>query len=234
VDDLRQERHRRQECRDEADNGDVLHCFPQFKTAADRAVLRGQWQSRAMTQAQFVETILRNPFNRTILERLPALALRDAWLVSGALFQTVWNARTGKPIDFGIRDYDLFYFDADTSWDAEDAAIRRAAEAFADLDVPVELRNQARVHLWYEEKFHMPYPALSRATDGIDHFLMHNAQVGIRASADGFEIYAPYGLDDVWNMIVRPNRTANFHPDRYREKALRWQELWPELTILPA
>ena len=184
-----------------------------------------------MREAEFLETALRNPFNRAITARLPELALPDVWLVSGALFQTVWNVQTGRQPDFGIRDYDVFYFDPDTSWDAEDAAIRRAQSLFADLGITVELRNQARVHLWYEEKFGKPYPPLHRATDGIDRFLMPCAQVGLNASA---QIYAPRGFDDIAAMIIRPNYTANFHPDRYREKALHWHARWPELTILPA
>ena len=60
-----------------------------------------------------------------------------------------------------IRDYDLFYFDdSDLSWEAEDRAIRRCAALFADLGVTVELRNQARVHLWYEMRFGHPSPRL--------------------------------------------------------------------------
>lgn len=188
----------------------------------------------AMTRHGFLQAVRRNPFNTVILERLPSLGLPDCWLVSGALFQTVWNTRTGKRPDIGIKDYDIFYFDPDTSWDAEDAAIRHAQERFADLGIAVELRNQARVHLWYEEKFGAPYPPLTRSTDGIDRFLMHNAQVGIRTNAEGTEVYAPRGFDDIFNLIVRPNRTANFLPEKYVEKALRWKELWPELTILPA
>jgi hypothetical protein len=187
-----------------------------------------------MNKAEFLEAIRRNPFNIVVLERLPALSLRDCWLVSGALFQTVWNTRTGKRPDVGIKDYDVFYFDPDTSYEAEDDAIRRARDLFADLGIAVELRNQARVHLWYEEKFGTPYPPLSRATDGIDRFLMHAAQVGIRANDGDTEVYAPRGFDDIFNLIVRPNRMPNFLPDKYMEKALRWKEHWPELTILPA
>jgi uncharacterized protein len=102
-----------------------------------------------MDESGFIAAIRENRFNRAILERLPALGLADAWLVSGALFQTVWNLQTGHTPERGIRDYDLFYFDPDVSWDAENAAIARAGAIFADLDVAVELRNQARVHLWY-------------------------------------------------------------------------------------
>ena len=73
----------------------------------------------------FVDQALANPANRAILQRLPALGLPDAWLVAGCLFQTVWNLRGGRPPAEGIRDHDLFYFDAsDLSPEAE-AALRR-------------------------------------------------------------------------------------------------------------
>jgi len=54
------------------------------------------------------------------------LCLSD-WLVfSGAVYQPVLNRLTGRPLDFGIKDYDLGYFDAsDLSYEVEDAVIRR-------------------------------------------------------------------------------------------------------------
>lgn len=187
-----------------------------------------------MNEAEFVTAALTNPVVRTILARLPESGLADTWLVSGAVCQTVWNVLTGRDHEYGIRDYDIFYFDPDTSREAENAAIARAKNLFGDVEADVELRNQARVHLWYEAKFGVPYPPLARATDGIDRFLMHNAQVGIRARDSGYEVYAPRGFDDIAAMIVRPNRVANFQAARYREKAERWKMLWPEITILPA
>jgi hypothetical protein len=187
-----------------------------------------------MNQAKFVETVLTNPVNRAVLARLPELGAPDCWLVSGALFQTVWNAKTGHPPAHGIKDYDIFYFDPDPSWEAEDAAIKRAGALFADLSVEIEVRNQGRVHIWYQEKFGTPYPPLAKATDGIDRFLCDCAQVGMRPDGDGFDVYAPKGFADIESMTVRPNRAANFHPDRYAEKAARWRAVWPEITILPA
>jgi hypothetical protein len=189
--------------------------------------------SSSMTESDFIASVTCNRTNRAILERLDTLALPDAWLVSGALFQTVWNTKTGRPPQYGIKDYDIFYFDPDTSWEAEDRVIKRVGTALADLGAPVEVRNQARVHLWYEQKFGLSYPPLSCASDGIDRFLMCNAQVGLRPNGGGYAAYAPHGFDDVFKMVVRPNRTANFHSGRYMDKALRWKALWPELTVLP-
>lgn len=187
-----------------------------------------------MTESEFVAAALSNPVNARIAERLPALGLNDAWLASGCLFQTVWNVLDNQPPERGIRDYDLFYFDPDTSWDAEDRAIKQAARAFADIDAKIELRNQARVHLWFEAKFGAPYPPLTRSTEGIDRFLMHNAMVGLHPHERGIDVYAPHGFADIEAMIVRPNRIApNFQAANYLEKAMRWKPLWPRLTILP-
>jgi len=91
------------------------------------------------------------------------LCLPD-WLVfSGAIYQPVLNRLTGRPLDDGIKDYDLGYFDAsDLSYEAEDAVIRRVNAAFGEpLRKMVEVRNQARVHLWFEAKFGEPYAPLS-------------------------------------------------------------------------
>jgi hypothetical protein len=187
-----------------------------------------------MNEDSFVATVLGNAVNRAILDCMPALGLADAWLVSGSLFQTVWNALAGHPSDFGIKDYDIFYFDPDTSFETEDEVIRRVAAGWSDLHVRIEPRNQARVHLWYPHKFGVPYAPLQRSTDGIDRFLVRAAQLGIRPAGRGYEIYAPHGFDDLVSMTVRPNYSPNFRAGLYEQKAARWKALWPALTVLPA
>jgi hypothetical protein len=188
----------------------------------------------AMNRDQFLAAALRNPANEIVADELYRLALPDAWIVSGCLVQTVWNVSTHRAVDYGINDYDVFYFDADTSWQAEDAVIRELQRRLERLHVTVEARNQARVHLWYSRKHGLPYPPLSRSTDGIDRFLTKNARVGIRRAQHGYEIYAPDGFDDVADMIVRPNPGANFSAADYEKKVARWKALWPEITVLAA
>ena len=187
-----------------------------------------------MTQDQFLTATLRNPTNQIIAEKLFELALPDAWLVAGCLVQTVWNGLTGRATGYGINDYDVFYFDRDTSWAAEDAVIRRLHGALDHLNVKVEARNQARVHLWYGEKHGLPYPPLRCSTEGIDRFLTRNTRIGIRLTVDGYDVYAPDGFDDAAGLIVRPNPGPNFSPESYAVKAARWKQLWPEVTVLAA
>lgn len=188
----------------------------------------------AMDRNEFLSAALKNPVNDIITRELLELALPDAWLVSGCLVQTVWNVLTGRAVGYGINDYDVFYFDPDTSWGAEDVVIRKLAARLNHLSVTVETRNQARVHLWYAEKHGAPYPQLARSTDGIDRFITANTMVGIRRTGDGYDVYAPNGFDDISQMIVRPNACANFSAKNYLAKAERWKSLWSEITVLPA
>jgi uncharacterized protein len=188
----------------------------------------------ALDTRAFLAAALSNPVNETIAEELFRLGLPDAWIVSGCLVQTAWNVLTARAVDYGINDYDIFYFDPDTSWQAEDAVIRDLQDRLASLAVRLEVRNQARVHLWYPAKHGLPYPALQSSTDGIDRFLTKNTQVGIRRTHDGHDVYAPNGADDIANMIVRPNPGPNFSAANYEAKARRWKTLWPELTVLAA
>jgi hypothetical protein len=146
----------------------------------------------------------------------------------------VWNVVTGRPPAAGIKDYDLFYFDAgDLSWEAEDRVIAAAGRLFADLPAEVEVRNEARVHLWYPQKFGVPCPPYSSTEAAIDSFAATTCCLGVRLSAGGdWQVYAPHGLDDVFNLVLRPNPVLAPR-SVYEAKAARWQQQWPELTVLP-
>ena len=185
-------------------------------------------------RARFLRLVLENPVNAALLERLPKLALPDWYLVSGCLFQTVWNHLSGYSPTHGILDYDVFYCDrSDLTWEAEDAAIRRCAAAAANLDSAVQVRNQARVHLWYPQKHGVPYAPLYSTRDGIDTFLNQSSCFGVRRESDGrLDVYAPFGFSDVFAMVVRPNPRID-RPAVYYEKAARWREAWPDLRVLP-
>jgi len=127
--------------------------------------------------------------NRTLGEVLGGAAVMNLpgwYLVAGCLYQTVWNVITGQPPEAGILDYDLVYFDeSDLSWEAEDAVIRAGDEVFAGLAAPVEIRNQARVHLWYEQKFGFPCQPHASSEAAIDTYEATVACLGVRLEPGG-------------------------------------------------
>lgn len=161
------------------------------------------------------------------------LDLPDWLLVSGAVYQRGLNHLTGRDPDYGIKDYDLAYFDpADISYEAEDRVIRRAAAAFAPpLSDLVEVRNQARVHLWFEAKFGEPYAPLASSAEALGRFASPVCAVGVRLEADdSLSVVAPFGLDDLFALRIRPNphRTVK----GFARVAAGIQARWPEVTVV--
>ena len=169
-----------------------------------------------------------------VLTTVRALDLPDWRLVSGAVYQAVWNVKTGRPAGYGVKDYDLAYFDgSDLSYDAEDVVIKRVVAAFdAPFRSQVEVRNQARVHLWFQDRFGEPYEALGSTDEALGRFVAPTFAVGVRLEADdAISVAAPFGLEDVFAMTIRPN------PNRPLAKG--WAKTienargrWPELTVI--
>jgi hypothetical protein len=181
---------------------------------------------------RLTEILRATPLRMRVLSVARHLCLPD-WLVfSGAVYQPVLNHLTGRPLDYGIKDYDLGYFDAsDLSYDAEDAVIRRVKAAFDEpLRSMVEVRNQARVHLWFEAKFGEPYGPLSCTAQALERFASATFAVGVRLEPDDrLYIVAPFGLADLFALRVVPNprrKTVGF-----ARTSADVRRRWPEVVI---
>jgi hypothetical protein len=181
-----------------------------------------------------LEAIVRaSPTLMGVLKTLRDLDLPQWRLASGAIYQTVWNDLTGRDPDHGIKDYDVMYFDPDPSWDAEDGAIRRAAAAFpAALASQVEVRNQGRVHLWFEAKFGEPYAPLLSTDESVERFLAPAFAVAARLEPNGrLNVLAPFGLEDCFAMRLRPNPRRPVNGRNLEAVAAKLAARWPELIL---
>jgi hypothetical protein len=188
-----------------------------------------------MTNLRRFEAIVRaDPDLMHLLMRLRSLALPQWRLVSGCLYQTVWNVLTDRPRGTGIKDYDVVYFDdGDLSWEAEDAVIQRVVAATRDCVGPIEVRNQARVHLWFERRFGCAYPQLTSTDESLGYYASIAHAVGVRLEHDGtLDVAAPFGLDDMFSMTIRPNY-ALANAASHIAKAARAQAIWAEVVVAP-
>lgn len=185
--------------------------------------------------SRLVQILRASPALMTVLETVREVDLPDPLVFSGAVYQTVWNALTGRPADHGLKDYDVGYFDTDTSYAAEDVVLRRVAAALPKpLRDRVEVRNQARVHLWFPQHFGAPYEPLAGTAEALTRFVCPAFAVGVRLGQERrMEVVAPFGLDDVFAMRLRPNPRRPLSRD--------WDTIigsvrrrWPELTVEPA
>lgn len=185
-------------------------------------------------QCAVLEDILRaDPIVWPVLQQARALDLPDWMVVAGAVYNTVWNALTGEPSGHGLKDVDLFYHDAsDLSWEAEDAVIKRGETHFAGSAVPVEIRNQARVHLWYPARFGGDCPVYRSSADSLTCFAAKTHAVGVRLGADDrLAVTAPFGLDFMFSMRIEPNHVLA-NGAAYEEKAARARRNWPDVEIV--
>lgn len=188
-----------------------------------------------VSKAARLEAIVRaTPGLMQVLETARDLDLPDWMVFSGAVYQPVLNHLTGRPADYGLKDYDLGYHDAsDISWEAEDLVIKRVAAVFgAPLDALVEVRNQARVHLWFESRFGEAYDPLPDTATALSRFVSPLFAVGVRLEKDDrLTIAAPFGLDDLFALRLRPNPLRRENKS-FARAAASAKARWPELEVV--
>jgi hypothetical protein len=86
------------------------------------------------------------------------------------------------------------------------------------------------VHLWFEGRFGEPYAPLSSSAEALERFVTTANAVGVRLEADDrLTISAPFGLDDLFSLRLRPNplRSAT----GFRAKVEGVVARWPELAV---
>jgi uncharacterized protein len=178
-------------------------------------------------------SLQQNPWLAVILERFDEIVLPDAWLAAGCIAQTIWNLACGQPAELGIRDLDLIYFDdQDLSLGTEAGHERRLRDLFGHLTVKLDVKNEARVHLWYQERLGYAIERYRSSADAIATFPTTATAVGVRRIHGEFECCAPFGLDDLFGLVVRPNK-RQITRSIYEAKVERWRSIWPGLSILP-
>ena len=181
-----------------------------------------------------LKAILRgSPKLTRVLRHVRSLALPDWMVFSGAVYQPVLNHLTGRPVDHGLKDFDVGYFDAsDLSYEAEDVVIRRAAAFDPDLAPIVEVRNQARVHLWFAQKFgaEEPYGPLSCSAEALTRFVSATFAVAVRLEDDNaLTVMAPFGLSDLFALRLRSNPWRPSH--LFARTAASVRARWPEVLV---
>lgn len=163
-----------------------------------------------------------------LLEAVARLQLPDSWIGAGLIRNAVWNALHGyQSADIAARDIDVAYFDPAKTSKADDLAIE--ARLGAEMsNVPWEVRNQARMH-----KDNGDSPYLS-TVDAIRCWPETATAIAARIDGGRIEVVAPYGVDDLLQLIVRPTPVFLRKMTIYRARlaAKDWKQQWPKLTFL--
>lgn len=158
--------------------------------------------------------------------------IKNYYVAAGCINQTVLNYYHGYSFHYGIKDIDIVYFDEDVSYEAEDIVIQDIHKLLKDVNIAFDVKNQARVHLWYQDKFGKKREPVASLEAGINDWGASITSIGVRLENDKLIVYAPYGLNDLFSMIVRPIK-HNFDKEHYIIRAEKWKAKWPKLTVFP-
>lgn len=187
------------------------------------------------TQLKALENIIMsNEIVCTAINRAKQLNLENYYIGAGCITQTVWNYLSFNPLEHGIKDIDFVYFDGiNTDFQSENRVISQVKDLFSNLKIEVDVKNQARVHIWYESRFGKsikPYKSLEAA---INTWPTTATSIGVRKEKNGaLKVYAPFGLNDMFGKILRANKTQ-ITKDIYEKKVSSWLCKWPDLKVIP-
>jgi hypothetical protein len=185
------------------------------------------------SKRKLLNIILENPAVKEVLENAGELNLPNWFVGAGCIAQTVWNKYHGYDLTKNITDIDLVYFDDnDLSYEAEDEIINLAKSKFSRIPISIDVKNQARVHIWYSKHFGYDIPPYSSIEDALRSWPTTATSIGIRKENEDYIVFAPFGLDDLLGLIVRANK-AQITEEIYNSKVKRWTKCWPDLKVIP-
>lgn len=186
------------------------------------------------SQIEILENILNLNENIEKVLKVSQLEFDYYYVGAGSLVQTVWNYISGYPLSYGISDIDIIYFDdQDLTKEKEEMIEQKLASSLSDLPLEIDVKNEARVHLWYKKKFGKDIKPYQSLEDAINSWPTTATALGVRRENNGeFKVYAPYGLNDLFSMTVKANKQL-ITRDIYEAKATKWLNLWPKLTVIP-
>ena len=155
----------------------------------------------------------------------------DYYLAAGCINQTVFSYYHNQELNAHIKDYDIVYFDEDTSYEAEDKIIKGITKRLENLDVSFDIKNQKRVPIWYKEKYGIEKKDCQNVEEAISRMGATITCIGVRLEGKKLIVVCPYGLNDLFLMKIRLVSTE-YEKNIFQKKCQHWQECWPKLKVI--
>lgn len=175
-------------------------------------------------EQQLITIIKNDEWMINVLKIVSDLKLPDCWIGAGFIRNKVWDVLHHKERTL-LNDIDVIYFDENTFFKEDDMHIENKLKK-AHPNLHWSVKNQARMHL---RNGHKPYINCNHA---ISFWPETATSIAIRLnSKNHIEYIAPYGLDDLFNLLVipTPEFDLKIYTDRINKKG--WKETWSELEI---
>lgn len=166
-----------------------------------------------------------------VLRLTAQLALPDWCICAGFVRSKVWDTLHGFDIPTPLQDVDVVFFDplhTDEHYEKAQESILRAWRS----DIPWSVKNQARMHIHNQDD---PYTS---TTDALSKFPETPTAVGVTLRDGIPELVAPYGIDDLVQLVVKPTPHYTTHWEtkrstyKQRMASKQWELIWQKLSIV--
>ena len=182
---------------------------------------------------KFISIIKQNKDLMLILDYIQSLNLPNFYIAAGAVFQTIWNYYDNNPLNYNIKDIDIIYYDSkNLSKEDEKKLEYNISQYFKDMNYEFDVHNEARMHLWKKENENKNIDQYKNSEDAIDQWIATVHAIGITKKNNNIEIYAPYGLSDIFSRTVRPIKHKANSEELYNKKVAAWKNRFNNLNII--
>lgn len=177
-----------------------------------------------------IELITEDKWMMNILKTAKSLNLPDWWICAGFIRSKIWDTLHNFNERTPISDIDVIYFEPKDIDELMEKKLEKMLNALMP-NIPWSVKNEARMHM----KSKMP--PYSSSVDAISKFPETATALGVKLDEkDNVILTAPYGIDDVVNLEVKPTpyflKTKNrvdIYQDRITKK--NWKLIWSNLKI---
>lgn len=189
-----------------------------------------------MQLSTFISILEKNKQLMMVLDYISNLSLPNFYIAAGSVFQTIWNYYDGNDLNCGIKDIDVIYYNPDDLSIDADLLYYEKIHSFVEknhLPYLVDVSNEARMHLWKEKKEGVRVRPYRSSEDAISRWIATVHAVGITKSGNHLQVFAPYGLSDIFSRTIRPIKHEGNSKELYEKKANSWRQRFPNVHIVP-
>lgn len=178
-------------------------------------------------ERRLTDIVMDDPVRVEVLSAVHELSLPQSFVAAGFVRNAVWDKLHGYAKPTPLNDIDVIFFDRRVDRNHEIEITHQLTRR-----IPQQLfavKNQARMHIRNND------PPYVSAVDGMANWPERCTAVGTALTSDrSLKIAAPFGLRDLFDLVVQPTRPnlASLVASRASER--EWLATWPRLMFRDA
>lgn len=173
---------------------------------------------------ELIDIIIKDELIIETLTIVKNLKLNDCWVGAGFIRNKVWDILHEKRT-IKLNDIDVVFFD---ETNISEKLEKEIEQKLTEIDPKIKwsVKNQARMHF---RNNHLKYINTENA---ISYWPETATAIAVRLNLnDKIEILAPYGLNDLFNLIVKPTPNFDLIVFQKRVNEKQWKKQWKNLKL---